>query len=387
MAARLTALEILERLVAFPTVSRDSNLPLVDWVEDYLAGHGIASRRVWNAARSKAGLCAQAGPAAAGGVLLSGHSDVVPVDGQPWTTDPWQLVVRDGRAFGRGTADMKGFDALAIAALVEAAGRPLVRPLQLALSHDEEIGCTGAPPLVALIRESLPPAAAVIVGEPTGLRPVTAHKGGQAFRVHVRGHAVHSSRLPEGVSAIMEAARLVGWANAMNEANAAAAPPPAAADFAPPWTTLHVGLIEGGTAQNITARDCRMTVEMRVVPGEDPALWEARLRAAAAGIAAGMRRVHPDAGIAVDAIFSVPPLVPEAGGAAETLIRRLTGDAGRHVASFGTEAGHFQAAGFSTVVCGPGDIAEAHQPDEFITLAQLEAGAALLGRLIDGLAA
>lgn len=387
MATRLTALDILERLVAFPTVSRESNLALVDWVEGYLAGHGIAARRVWNEGRTKAALYAQAGPAAAGGVALSGHSDVVPVDGQPWTTDPWRLTARDGRLHGRGAVDMKGFDALAIAALVAAAGRPLARPLQLALSYDEELGCTGAPPMIAALRADLPPAAAVIVGEPSMLRPVTAHKGSCAFNVHVRGHEVHSSRLPEGVSAIMEAARLVGWANAMNAANAAAAPAfPAAAAFAPPWTTLHVGLIEGGTAQNITARDCHMTVEIRVVPGEDPAGWEARLAAAAGEIAAGMRRVHPAAGIAIETFFRVPPLVPERDGAAEALLRRLTGDRGHHVVSYGTEAGQFQAAGFSAVVCGPGDIAQAHQPDEFITLAQFEAGEALLARLIDDLA-
>ncbi|MCL4189526.1 MAG: acetylornithine deacetylase [Rhodobacteraceae bacterium] len=387
MGTRLTALEILARLVAFPTVSRESNLALVDWVEDYLAGHGIAARRVWNEGRSKAALYAQAGPAVPGGVVLSGHSDVVPVDGQPWTTDPWQLVERDGRLYGRGTTDMKGFDALAIWALVEAAeGGRLRRPLQLALSYDEELGCTGAPPMIAALRGDLPAAAAVIVGEPSMMRPVTAHKGGYAFHVHVRGHEVHSSRLPYGVSAVMEAARLVGWANAINAANAAAVPPPSAAGFDPPWTTLHVGRIEGGTAQNITARDCRMTFEIRVVPGEDPAEWEARLRAAAAGISAGMRRVHTDVGIAIDTFFRVPPLRPEADGAAEALVRRLGGDNGRHVVSYGTEAGQFQEAGYSAVVCGPGDIAQAHQPDEYLARSQFEAGQAFLRRLIDDLA-
>ncbi|MCC6304170.1 MAG: acetylornithine deacetylase [Rhodobacteraceae bacterium] len=387
MATRLTALQILERLVAFPTVSRDPNLALVDWVGDYLGGHGIAPRRTWNADRSKAALYAQAGPAVAGGVLLSGHSDVVPVDGQPWTTDPWTLVRRNGRLFGRGTTDMKGFDALAIWALVEAAARGgFGRPLQLALSYDEEVGCTGAPPMIAALRADLPPAAAVIVGEPTMLRPVVAHKAGLAFRIHVRGHEVHSSRLPHGVSAIMEAARLIGWANAMNAANAAAPPPDAAAGFDPPWTTLHVGRIEGGTAANITARDCRLSFEIRVVPGEETAAWEARLRAAADEVARAMARIHPSAGIDVEATMGVPALVPEPAGAAAALVRRLTGDGGRHVVSYGTEAGQFQAAGYSAVVCGPGDIADAHQPDESLALEQFEAGQALLLRLLDDLA-
>lgn len=387
MPERLSPRAILDRLVAFPTVSRESNLPLVDWVEGYLAGHGIACRRLWNPERTKAGLYAWTGPEVAGGVLLSGHTDVVPVDGQDWTTDPWRLTERDGRLYGRGTADMKGFDALAIWALVEAAGMGLARPLQLALSYDEEVGCTGAPPLIAALRRDLPPAAAVIVGEPSMMTAVTGHKGDLAFFVDVRGAEVHSSLLHLGVSAVMEAARLIDWCNATNAANAARPPADEAAAFAPPWTTLHVGMIRGGTAQNITARDCSFTLEIRTVPGETAAQWEAALRAEIARIEAGMKARRPETGITLRPFFDVPPLRPEPRGAAEALVRRLTGDNATHVVSYCTEAGQFQQAGYSVVICGPGDIAQAHQADEFLALEQLAAGEGFMRRLLAHLAA
>ena len=381
-----TPREVLARLVAFPTVSRDSNLPLIDWVEEWLDARGITAHRVWNEDRTKAGLYAQVGPDVEGGVILSGHTDVVPVDGQDWTTDPWTVTERDGRLYGRGTADMKGFDALALWAMGEAAGRELKRPLQIALSYDEEVGCTGAPPLIAAMRVHLPRATAAIIGEPTTMQVVTGHKGGLAWRVHVKGHEVHSSLLHTGVSAILEAAKVVDLANRINAENAAAAPGPVAALFDPPWTTAHVGMIAGGTAHNITAGDCRFGFDFRVVPGEDPAHWAARFMAAVAEVEAGMKAVRPEAGIALDPFFELPPLRPETEGAAEALARRLTGDNGTHVVSYGTEASHFQAAGYSAVVCGPGDIAQAHQADEFIELSEMAAGEAFLRRLVDELA-
>jgi len=387
MTASMSPREILERLVSFPTVSRETNLPLVDWVEDWLDGHGIAAHRVWNADRTKAGLYAHVGPEVAGGAVLSGHTDVVPVEGQAWSSDPWVLTERDGRLYGRGTTDMKGFDALALWAMAEAARAGLARPLQIALSFDEEVGCTGAPPLIAAMRAHLPPASAVIVGEPTGLQVVTGHKGGLAWQVHVRGHEVHSSILHRGVSAIHEAARLVMLANRINEENAARPPGPVAALFDPPWTTAHVGMIAGGTAHNITAGDCRFGFDFRVVPGEDPADWAARFREEVARVEAGMKAVRPETGITVEPFFELPPLVPEERGAAEALARRLTGDNGTHVVSYGTEASHFQAAGYSAVVCGPGDIARAHQADEYITVAELAEGEAFMRRLLAGLAA
>ena len=260
---------ILERLIAFPTVSADSNLPLIDWVDDYLAQHGISSVRVPSPCGTKAHLYAQAGPSVPGGVVLSGHSDVVPVEGQAWTTDPWALTEKDGALYGRGTCDMKGFVALSIAAMVKAARLPLVRPLQLALSYDEEVGCMAVADLADAMVAGLPRAAAVIVGEPSMMKLVTGHKGGLGYRVHVRGHAVHSSRQPYGVSAVMEAARLIDWANRCNAENAARTPSALAAPFDPPFTTLNVGRIAGGTAHNITALDAHFVTGIRVVPGDD----------------------------------------------------------------------------------------------------------------------
>jgi acetylornithine deacetylase len=373
---------ILERLIAFPTVSSDSNLPLIDWVEDYLVGHGIAAVRVPSPCRLKAHLYANVGPEVAGGVVLSGHSDVVPVAGQAWTTDPWALTEKEGALFGRGTCDMKGFVALSIAAMVRATTMPLARPLQLALSYDEEVGCMAVADLVEAMVGALPRAAAVIVGEPSMMKLVTGHKGGLGYRVQVRGHPVHSSRQPYGVSAIMEGAKLIDWANRCNAGNAARAPSAAAAPFDPPFTTINVGRIAGGTAHNITAQDCSFDLTFRVVPGEAPEDWAARAAAEAARIAAGMRAVQPETGIVLERLFDAPALRPEAEGAAEALVRRLTGDNAAHVVSYGTEGGQFQARGYSVVVCGPGDIAQAHQPDEYVTLEQFAAAEAFLDRLL-----
>jgi acetylornithine deacetylase len=382
---RLTSREILERLVGFPTVSRDSNLALVDWLESYLADHGIRSFRHWNEDRQKAALIAHAGPWVPGAVVLSGHSDVVPVDGQTWTSDPWTVTERDGRLHGRGTCDMKGFNALAAWALVEAQTGGVSRPLQLALSYDEELGCTGAPPMLRTMKDVVPKGSAAIIGEPSGMAVITGHKGGTGYFVHVKGFEVHSSLLPKGVSAIMEGARLIQWANDRNAENQAKLPGPLAAAFDPPFTTLHVGMIEGGTAHNITAADCRFAVEMRVVPGEDLADWEARFQGEAARLRTAMKGIRPEADILLDRFFGVPALIPEPQGEAEALARRLTGGNATGVVSYGTEAGQFQEAGYSAVVCGPGDIAQAHQPDEFIEVSQFEAGQRFMEHLLDAL--
>lgn len=378
----------MARLVAFPTVSRDSNLDLVAWVEDYLSGHGIASHRHYDETGQKAALFAHVGPEVAGGVILSGHTDVVPVDGQAWSSDPFTVTEREGRYYGRGCADMKGFDALAIWALVEAKRQGVMRPLQLALSYDEEVGCIGAPPMIEAMQGVLPRADLAIIGEPTTMQAVTGHKGGLGYDVQVRGYEVHSSLMHRGVNAIMAAAPLIDWANRMNAENRAKAPTDLAALFEPPWTTLHVGTIAGGTAHNITARDCRFGMDFRVVPGEDPEEWGARFLEQARAAEAAMQAVRPETGIETRRKFTVPGLRPEEDGAAEALIRQITGDNGSHVVSYGTEAGQFQQAGYSAAICGPGDIAQAHQPDEFITRAQFEAGQgfmrALLERLTSG---
>ncbi|SHH75643.1 acetylornithine deacetylase [Cognatishimia maritima] len=385
MPQRLTARDILEQLVAFPTVSHDSNLPLIEWVAAYLDEHGIKSYRVPDATGLKAALFAQVGPDVQGGVVLSGHTDVVPVEGQAWDTDPFVVTEKDGRLYGRGTCDMKGFDALAVWALVEARDLPLQRPLQLALSYDEEIGCLAAPDLIRAMQQALPKADVAIVGEPSMMKVVTGHKGTVGYTVHMKGHEVHSSILHKGVSAILYGAKLLDWVNSENTRRAAEAPSDMALVFDPPWTTTHVGTIKGGTAHNITAKDCVFDIDFRVVPGDSPEACRAAFEAQVARVAAAMQEVVPETGIDLSLDFNVPPLVPEQNGAAETLARRLTGDNSQNVVSFATEGGQFQEGGYSTVVCGPGDIAQAHQPNEYISLSQLEAGQTFMRGLLKDL--
>ena len=378
----LTPRQVLERLVAFPTVSRDSNLALVDWLEGYLTGHGIECHRHWNEDLQKAALMAHAGPRVQGAVVLSGHSDVVPVDGQDWSSDPWTVVERGGRLYGRGTCDMKGYVALSIWALVRAQKMGVRRPVQLALSYDEEVGCTGAPPMIETMGKVLPKGSAALIGEPSNMKIITGHKGGTGFHVHVKGFEVHSSLLPYGVSAIMEGARLIGWVNDRNAEIQAREPTPVAATFYPPFTTLHVGMISGGTAHNITAADCRFAVEMRVVPGEDVEAHASAFEAEVARVDAALKAVRPEAGVHLERFFGVPALVPEVEGEAEAIARRLTGDNATGVVSYGTEAGQFQEAGYSAIVCGPGDIAQAHQPDEYLEVSEFEAGQRFMERLL-----
>ncbi len=390
MAEHLEPREMLERLVAFPTVSRESNLELIDFVRAYLAGHGVESRLVHDETGTKANLYAQIGPDVPGGVVLSGHTDVVPIDGQNWTSDPFRMVERDGRLYGRGTCDMKGFDALALALVPEMLKAGLKRPIQIALSYDEEVGHRGVPSLIAALAETLPPASAVIVGEPTSMQVVTQHKGGLSLTTRVRGHEVHSSLVHTGVSAVMNAARLIEWhaeRMAENRAEAQALGEDApGAPFTPPYTTLHNGMIAGGTAANITAKDCWFTSDIRFLPGESGDHWLARYRAICARVEVAMQAVHPATGISLDIRLNAAGCREETDGEAERLARLLTGDNGAHAVSYGTEAGHFQnQGGYSVCVCGPGSIDQAHQADEYISLAQLAAGEAFMRRLIDHL--
>jgi acetylornithine deacetylase len=387
----LTPREMLEKLVSFDTVSSKSNLDLVAFVQDYLSGHGVESHLVHDETGEKAALFANVGPEAAGGVVLSGHTDVVPVEGQPWTADPFALTERDGKLFGRGACDMKGFDALALAIVPHALKAGLKRPIQIALSYDEEVGCTGAPPMIERMRRILPPAAAVIVGEPTMMKTVNGHKGIASLVTRVRGFEVHSSLVHTGVSAVMTAARLVCWLGDRMAENAAA-PRPEAAAFEPPWTTLHVGRIEGGTAGNITARDCWFWTDIRVAPPETVEDWIARYREEAARLEAQIKAIRPEAAISVEVQSVVPPCRREPAGLggdgeAERLVRALTGDNSQNVVSYATEAGQFQDAGYSVVICGPGSIEQAHQPDEFLSLEQLDAGEAFMRRLVARLSA
>ncbi len=383
----LSAREILDALVSFPTVSHDSNLPLVDWVEEYLVSIGVKAHRMpKDGDPSKHAVFCQVGPDVPGGVVLSGHTDVVPIEGQAWTSDPWTVTERDGKLYGRGTCDMKGFDALALHALQRAQRSDLKRPLQIALSFDEEIGCAGAPPLIEAMAEAgLPKAGAAIIGEPSEMTCVTGHKGSASFDIHIKGFEVHSSIMHTGVSAIHEAARLIEWANKRNAESQAKTPSPIAAIFEPPWTTIHVGKIHGGTAHNITAADCRFVMEMRFVPDDDSEAWLGSARTQASEIETEMQKVAPSAKILMTPGEDVPGLVPEEDGMAEGLVRRITGDNADHVVSYGTEAGHFQAAGISAAICGPGNIEQAHQPDEYLSLAQFREGEAFLAKVVDSL--
>lgn len=382
----MSSREMLARLVAFPSVSTSSNLDIIHFCRDWLKSNGVESELVFSPRRDKANLYATIGPNVEGGVVLSGHTDVVPVEGQAWTSDPWTLTEREGKLFGRGTTDMKGFDALALALVPDMLAADLRRPVHIALSYDEELACSGAPSMVRRMAEHIPTPSAVIVGEPTRHAVVTGHKASVQLRTVLKGRAVHSSRIDQGVSAVMTGARLIVWLEDEMNRNRAAAD--IANPFEPPYTTLHCGVMEGGTAANIVASSAWFYTDIRAIPTEDPSDYIARYRSHIAEVVLpAVRAIAPEAAVEVEVMSHVAGLRPEQDGAAERLMRRLTGDNGSHVVSYGTEAGLFQQAGWSTVVCGPGDIAQAHQPDEYIAVSELRTGETLLRRIIDELAA
>ena len=375
----------LERLIAFDTTSRRTNLELIEFAEAQLADCGAKMRRVMNADGSKANLIASIGPEVDGGVVLSGHTDVVPVDGQAWTSDPWVLTRRDGRFYGRGTADMKAFLALALAAASDFAAAPLKRPVQLAFSYDEEIGCLGAPSLIRDLVRTGPRPSVVIVGEPTSMETVSGHKGIATFKVTVTGKEAHSSLTHLGVSAIMEAAKLIARLSELAaELERSAAP---ASPFVPKGASLTIGQIHGGTAVNILARECIFAFDLRAPPGVDAKAVLQPVVDMAETLDAELKARAPEAGVKIETRSSTPPLSPDTSGAAEALARRLAGDNGpARVVSYAAEAGQFQEAGYSTVICGPGSIEQAHQADEYLEISQLERGAAFMARLVEHLA-
>ena len=378
------ALSHLEALIGFDTTSRDSNLALIEYVEAFLRAHGVTSRRVANSDRSKANLYATIGPAVAGGVVLSGHTDVVPVDGQIWASDPFVLTRRGDRLHGRGTCDMKGFLALALAVVPAFARGGTTRPLHLAFSYDEEVGCLGAPSMIRELVSALPTPVAVIVGEPTDMEVVSGHKGISTWRVAVRGHEAHSSLTHLGLSANMVAVGLM--AQLRDLAETFERRPDPASLYHPPHATLTIGLMRGGTAVNILARDCDFTFDLRTPPGQDPETIMAPFLAACAAEDRALKLRFADAGVTVVRRSATPSFAPEADGAAEMLARRLTGDNGpARVVPYAAEAGQFQGAGFSTIICGPGSIEQAHQADEYLQIAQFERGARLMARLFEAL--
>ena len=378
---RLEPLELLERLVAFDTESSKSNLALIEFVAGYLDGLGVPSLRVSNAAGDKEALFATLGPKVDGGVVLSGHTDVVPVTGQAWTTDPFTLRIADGRAYGRGAVDMKGFDALALALVPEALEADLKRPIHILLSYDEETTCLGVADTIARFGADLPRPGAVIVGEPTGMQVADAHKSIVTYHTTVHGHEAHSAKPMLGANAVMAAADLIAELNRI--ADAMVARGDASGRFDPPNTTVHVGTIQGGTARNILPKLCAFHWEFRGLPdldrGEIPALFEA---ACTRVTRERLNRYGEFGRIETVEEVAVPGLAPDPGSEAERLALRLAQRNRTISVPYATEAGRFQAAGIPTVVCGPGSIDQAHQPDEYISLDELERGQAFMRRLL-----
>ncbi|GJE55442.1 acetylornithine deacetylase [Methylobacterium sp. WL9] len=383
---RYTTLELLERLVAFDTESSKSNIALIDFVAGYLDGWGVPYTRVPNAAGDKQALFATLGPMIDGGVVLSGHTDVVPVTGQAWTSDPFTLRISDGRAYGRGSVDMKGFDALALGLVPDAVSTELKRPIHILLSYDEEITCLGVLDTIAHFGTDLPRPGAVIVGEPTGLEVADAHKSVVTYDTVVHGHEAHSSKPMLGANAVTAAADLVAELNAI--ADAMIARGDASGRFDPPATTVHVGTIAGGTARNILAKRCSFHWEFRGLPDLDMQEIPRLFAEATERVVANRLNRYGDYGhIETVEEVAVPGLAPDPGSEAETLALRLAGRNRTISVSYATEAGRFQAAGLPTVVCGPGSIDQAHQPDEYITLDELERGEAFMKRLLSECAA
>lgn len=379
---------MIERLIAFDTTSRDSNLALIDFVRDYLSRHGISSELVPSEDGRKANLFATVGaPDGAGpGVILSGHTDVVPVDGQPWDTDPFKVVERAGLIYGRGTSDMKSFVAVCLALVPEmVAARPRL-PIHLALSYDEEVGCLGVRRMIDMLVERGLKAQACIVGEPTEMRVVVGHKGKKSWRCTVHGHEAHSSLTHLGVNAVEAAAEVV--ARMKSIARRFRDQGPHDPTYEPPYSSVHTGVIRGGTALNIVPLRCSFDFEIRHLPGDDPDAFFAEVTGfAERELLPEMRRVQPTAGFAWQELSSTPGLDTPEDDQVVAFAKALTGANATRRVAFGTEAGLFQRAGMPTVVCGPGSIEQAHKPNEFIALDQVAQCEAMLRRLIGRMAA
>jgi len=384
--SRRTAEEFLVDLVAFNTVSALSNLELIEYIEDYLVGLGIGSVRVASDDGAKSNLYATIGPADRAGVVLSGHTDVVPVANQPWDTDPFTLTRRsvDGelRLYGRGSADMKGFAAAVLAMVPDFAQADLKTPVHFAFSYDEEVGCLGVGRMIADMCDHLVQPQLVIIGEPTSMQIVTAHKGIQGFRTEITGVAAHSSAPHLGVNAIVYAAEIIRFLSELAAEKQAQGDP--ANGFHPPWTTFNVGQIQGGEALNIIPEHCAFNWEFRPVPDEDTAAIVARFDEFVAGqIEPRLRTENPAAAIVTRPLAAVPPLYRDDNSPAERLARHLTGANTTHTAAYVAEASQFQASGIPAVLCGPGNIDQAHQANEWITVDQLDQCTAFLHRLLD----
>jgi acetylornithine deacetylase len=379
-ASIATAKDLLARLVAFDTTSHKTNIPLIEFVEAYLRGHGVDSVRVLTSDGLKASLFATIGPRDAGGIALSGHTDVVPVTGQSWDTDPFTVVERDGRLYGRGTCDMKGYLACVLAMVPAFKARNLRVPIHIAFSYDEEVGCTGVRPMVAELGNSLPLPRFVLVGEPTEMSVVDAHKGPMRWRVDVTGKASHSALPHLGVNAITYAGRLLGELERMENELKALPPNPR---FDPPYNTLQVTEIEGGTASNIVPVPCWFGWEVRRLPDFDASVLDRRFRRFAEACAAEMQRTAPETGIAIAITNEVPAFQADTASGIVPLALKLAGQNETFAVCYATEASLFQFGGAPSVVCGPGNIAQAHTPNEFLHVAELERCLAFLDRVAD----
>lgn len=369
----------IAQLIAFPTVSRDSNLGLIEWTRDYLNRLGVQSRLTYDRTGKKANLFATFGEGRDGGIILSGHTDVVPVDGQEWDTDPFHATLRDGRLYGRGSADMKGFIATALALAPEFLERPGSTPIHFAFSYDEEVGCIGVRGLIADLKDQGITPAGCIVGEPTEMLPIIAHKGTHRFRCCVRGKEAHSSYVTHGVNAIEYAAKLI--VHIRNIAETIEAQEVKNFDFTVPYSTLQTGTIHGGIASNIVPRDCEFQFEFRTLPGTDAAQIYREIETYASRLTAAMREKSADANITFERISSSPGLLMQENDPMVQLTAALALHSPNGGVSYGTEAGLFQNAGIPTVICGPGSIEQAHRPNEYVSLDQVARCEAFIRRL------
>jgi acetylornithine deacetylase len=376
-------LEILATLVAFDTTSRNSNLGIIDWIERHLDGLGFESERIYDATGRKANLYATIGPRDASGYILSGHTDVVPVDGQDWSSDPFRLRVADGRAYGRGACDMKGFLAVCLAAAEGMATGGLKRPIHLAFSYDEEVGCVGARGIVEQLAERLVKPLACFVGEPTQMGVVIGHKGKRSVRVKVRGFACHSSLAPQGVNAAEFAALLVAHIRGLADKLATKGARDEMYDV--PFSTPHVGIFRGGTVLNIVPDEAEIVFEVRTIGADDPdALVEGIVRYARERLEPRMKAINPAVGFDIDVFAGFPGLDTAPDAEVVTLAKSLAGSNRHAKVAFGTEAGLFQyVAGVPSVVVGPGSIDQAHKADEWIALTELEKCATFIKQLVE----
>lgn len=373
--------ELLSSLVSFDTTSYRSNLELIDFVREFLSCHDVKAKIDFNKERTKANLYAVIGPALAGGAALSGHTDVVPVEGQAWTLDPWRMSENDGKYFGRGTTDMKGFIAAVLAAVPRMLEAPLTKPVHICLSYDEEVGCIGVRSLLEYLERRDDRPAMCFVGEPTDMNVVIGHKGKLTTRCRVKGHACHSSLAPQGVNAVEYAARAITYLSGMARRKQQEGPFDRAYDV--PHTTIHTGVIQGGTMVNVVPEECQFTFEFRNLPQDPPQKLLAEVQSfAREKLEPEMKAINPETGFLWEEDSRFPGLDTDPEAKIVDLAHRFSGTAQASKVAFGTEAGGFDRIGIPAVVCGPGSIQQAHKPDEYVEAGQLAACELFLDKLI-----